>query len=109
MGHGIQWPERAPSRQSGISGVKGHNIKRNYLTGKSRANGRGASNKILTEWFYWSSFKRARNGYVAELGIWLDSPMIDVLIGEGAQEREFPGRFILFGSSGYLVSNRIKL
>ncbi len=30
------WPERAPSRQSGIGGVKGHNTKRNYLAGKPR-------------------------------------------------------------------------
>jgi len=63
----------------------------------------------LVEWFYWRSFKRARNEYAAELGIWLDSPMIDVLIGESALKREFPERFILFGSSGYLVGNRIKL
>jgi hypothetical protein len=35
--------------------------------------------------------------------------MIDVLMGEGAVKREFPGKFILFGSSGYLVGNRIKL
>jgi hypothetical protein len=32
------------------------------------------------EWFYWSSFKPARNEYAAELGIWLDSPTIDVLM-----------------------------
>jgi succinate dehydrogenase/fumarate reductase flavoprotein subunit len=31
-----------------------------------------------------------------KLGIWLDSPMIDMLSGEGTVEREFPGKFILY-------------
>ncbi|MDY6861379.1 MAG: FAD-binding protein [Thermodesulfobacteriota bacterium] len=31
-----------------------------------------------------------------KLGVWLDSPMIDILSGEGAVEREFPGKFILY-------------
>jgi succinate dehydrogenase/fumarate reductase flavoprotein subunit len=31
-----------------------------------------------------------------KFGIWLDSPMIDMLEGEGTVEREFPGKFILF-------------
>jgi succinate dehydrogenase/fumarate reductase flavoprotein subunit len=30
------------------------------------------------------------------LGIWLDSPMIDMLSGEGTVRREFPGKYILF-------------
>ncbi len=29
-------------------------------------------------------------------GVWLDSPMIDLLMGEGTVEKEFPGKFILF-------------
>ncbi len=32
----VRWPDRAPSRSIGIGGIKGHNIKRNYLTGKPR-------------------------------------------------------------------------
>jgi len=51
MNHGIQWSEHAPSRQSWIGGVKRHNMKRNYLSGKSRAYGREASNRI-----WWNSF-----------------------------------------------------
>jgi hypothetical protein len=31
-----QWPERAPSHQSGMGGVKGHNIKWYYISGKLR-------------------------------------------------------------------------
>jgi len=30
------------------------------------------------------------------LGIWLDSPMIDMLSGEGTVRKEFPGKYILF-------------
>jgi succinate dehydrogenase / fumarate reductase flavoprotein subunit/L-aspartate oxidase len=30
------------------------------------------------------------------LGIWLDSPMIEVLAGEGTVKREFPGKYILY-------------
>jgi succinate dehydrogenase/fumarate reductase flavoprotein subunit len=30
------------------------------------------------------------------LGVWLDSPMIDMLAGEGTVRREFPGKYILF-------------
>ncbi|MGD8395781.1 MAG: FAD-binding protein [Candidatus Eiseniibacteriota bacterium] len=30
------------------------------------------------------------------LGIWLDSPMIDMLAGEGTVKREFPGKYILY-------------
>jgi succinate dehydrogenase/fumarate reductase flavoprotein subunit len=29
-------------------------------------------------------------------GVWLDSPMIDTLLGEGTVEREFPGKHILY-------------
>ncbi len=39
-----------------------------------------------------------------KLGIWLDSPMIDVLMGEGAVKREFPGKFILFKRYGIDIS-----
>jgi succinate dehydrogenase/fumarate reductase flavoprotein subunit len=31
-----------------------------------------------------------------KLGIWLDSPMIEMLSGEGTVEREFPGKHILY-------------
>jgi succinate dehydrogenase/fumarate reductase flavoprotein subunit len=31
-----------------------------------------------------------------KLGLWLDSPMIDVLEGEGYVRQEFPGKYILF-------------
>ncbi len=31
-----------------------------------------------------------------KFGVWLDSPMIDMLEGEGTVEREFPAKFILF-------------
>jgi succinate dehydrogenase / fumarate reductase flavoprotein subunit/L-aspartate oxidase len=39
-----------------------------------------------------------------KLGIWLDSPMIDILMGEGAVKREFPGKFILFKRYGIDIS-----
>jgi succinate dehydrogenase / fumarate reductase flavoprotein subunit/L-aspartate oxidase len=39
-----------------------------------------------------------------KLGIWLDSPMIEVLMGEGAVKREFPGKFILFKRYGIDIS-----
>jgi len=35
-----------------------------------------------------------------KVGIWLDSPMIDILMGEGAVRREFPGKYILFKRFG---------
>jgi succinate dehydrogenase/fumarate reductase flavoprotein subunit len=35
-----------------------------------------------------------------KLGVWLDSPMIDVLKGEGTVRREFPGKWILFHRYG---------
>jgi len=39
-----------------------------------------------------------------KVGIWLDSPMIDVLMGEGAVRREFPGKYILFKRYGIDIS-----
>lgn len=39
----------------------------------------------LMEGLYWNSFKWTRNEYAEELGIWLDSSMIDVLM-EGGRE-----------------------
>jgi succinate dehydrogenase / fumarate reductase flavoprotein subunit/L-aspartate oxidase len=39
-----------------------------------------------------------------KLGIWLDSPMVDILMGEGAVKREFPGKFILFKRYGIDIS-----
>jgi len=35
-----------------------------------------------------------------KLGVWLDSPMIDTLSGEGTVEREFPGKHILYKRFG---------
>lgn len=35
-------------------------------------------------------------GQAGKYGVWLDSPMIDLLEGEGTVEREFPAKFILF-------------
>jgi succinate dehydrogenase/fumarate reductase flavoprotein subunit len=35
-----------------------------------------------------------------KVGIWLDSPMIEILMGEGAVRREFPGKYILFKRFG---------
>jgi succinate dehydrogenase / fumarate reductase flavoprotein subunit/L-aspartate oxidase len=35
-----------------------------------------------------------------KLGIWLDSPMIDMLQGEGTVEKEFPGKHILYERFG---------
>jgi succinate dehydrogenase / fumarate reductase flavoprotein subunit/L-aspartate oxidase len=39
-----------------------------------------------------------------KVGIWLDSPMIDVLSGEGTVQREFPGKYILFKRHGIDIS-----
>ena len=39
-----------------------------------------------------------------KLGIWLDSPMIDMLMGEGAVKREFPGKHILLKRFGIDIS-----
>jgi succinate dehydrogenase / fumarate reductase flavoprotein subunit/L-aspartate oxidase len=37
-------------------------------------------------------------------GVWLDSPMIEILMGEGSVKREFPGKFILFKRYGIDIS-----
>ena len=42
--------------------------------------------------------------YTGKVGIWLDSPMIDILMGEGAVKREFPGKSILFKRYGIDIS-----
>jgi len=39
-----------------------------------------------------------------KLGVWLDSPMIDILMGEGAVEREFPGKLIVYRRFGIDIS-----
>ncbi|MFH2035543.1 MAG: FAD-binding protein [Candidatus Zixiibacteriota bacterium] len=39
-----------------------------------------------------------------KFGIWLDSPMIDMLSGEGTVEREFPGKYILYKRFGIDIS-----
>jgi succinate dehydrogenase / fumarate reductase flavoprotein subunit/L-aspartate oxidase len=37
-------------------------------------------------------------------GVWLDSPMIEMLSGEGTVRREFPGKYILFKRYGIDIS-----
>jgi succinate dehydrogenase/fumarate reductase flavoprotein subunit len=39
-----------------------------------------------------------------KVGVWLDSPMIDLLKGEGTVKREFPGKHILFRRYGIDIS-----
>ena len=39
-----------------------------------------------------------------KMAIWLDSPMIDMLMGEGTVKREFPGKSILFKRFGIDIS-----
>ncbi len=39
-----------------------------------------------------------------KLGIWLDSPMIDDLVGPGTVEKEFPGKYILYKRFGIDIS-----
>jgi succinate dehydrogenase/fumarate reductase flavoprotein subunit len=39
-----------------------------------------------------------------KLGVWLDSPMIDMLSGEGTVEREFPGKNILYDRFGINIA-----
>lgn len=39
-----------------------------------------------------------------KVGVWLDSPMIDILMGEGAVKKEFPGKYILFKRYGIDIS-----
>jgi succinate dehydrogenase / fumarate reductase flavoprotein subunit/L-aspartate oxidase len=38
------------------------------------------------------------------VGVWLDSPMIDMLSGEGTVQHEFPGKYILFKRHGIDIS-----
>ena len=39
-----------------------------------------------------------------KLGVWLDSPMIDILSGEGVVERDFPGKYIVYKRFGIDIS-----
>jgi succinate dehydrogenase/fumarate reductase flavoprotein subunit len=39
-----------------------------------------------------------------KFGIWLDSPMIDILKGEGTVRKEFPGKWILFHRYGIEIT-----
>jgi len=39
-----------------------------------------------------------------KLGVWLDSPIIDLLSGEGTVQKEFPGKFILYKRHGIDIS-----
>jgi len=39
-----------------------------------------------------------------KVGVWLDSPMIDMLVGEGTVEKEFPGKFILYKRFGINIA-----
>ncbi|MBU2535452.1 MAG: FAD-binding protein [Chloroflexota bacterium] len=41
-----------------------------------------------------------------KLGVWLDSPMVDILMGEGAVEREFPGKFIVYRRFGIDIARQ---
>jgi succinate dehydrogenase / fumarate reductase flavoprotein subunit/L-aspartate oxidase len=41
---------------------------------------------------------------LGKVGVWLDSPMIEILMGEGSVKREFPGKFILFKRYGIDIS-----
>lgn len=43
-------------------------------------------------------------GPAEKWGVWLDSPMIDMLEGEGTVEREFPAKFILYKRYGIDIS-----
>lgn len=43
-------------------------------------------------------------GQPGKFGVWLDSPMIELLEGEGYVEREFPAKFILFKRYGIDIS-----
>jgi succinate dehydrogenase / fumarate reductase flavoprotein subunit/L-aspartate oxidase len=40
------------------------------------------------------------------VGVWLDSPMIDDLAGEGTVRREFPGKYILYKRFGIDISKQ---
>lgn len=43
-------------------------------------------------------------GQANKFGVWLDSPMIEMLEGAGTVEREFPAKFILFKRYGINIS-----
>ncbi len=43
-------------------------------------------------------------GQPGKFGVWLDSPMIDLLEGEGTVEKEFPAKFILYKRYGINIS-----
>ena len=45
-------------------------------------------------------------GQAGKFGVWLDSPMIDMLEGEGTVEREFPAKFILFKRYGIDIAKQ---
>jgi succinate dehydrogenase / fumarate reductase flavoprotein subunit/L-aspartate oxidase len=45
-------------------------------------------------------------GRPGKFGVWLDSPMIELLEGEGYVEREFPAKFILFKRYGIDISKQ---
>ncbi len=40
------------------------------------------------------------------IGIWLDSPMIDLIHGEGTVRREFPGKYIIFKRHGIDIGKK---
>ncbi len=55
----------------------------------------------------WECSKDRGNGVptpTGKFGVWLDSPMIDDLHGEGTVKREFPGKHILFRRYGIDIS-----
>src|SRR5512137_2966761 len=39
-----------------------------------------------------------------KVGVWLDSPIIEQIMGEGSVKREFPGKYILFSRYGIDIS-----
>jgi len=41
-----------------------------------------------------------------KLGVWLDSPMIDILMGEGTVEREFMGKYIVYRRFGIDIAKQ---
>ncbi len=43
---------------------------------------------------------------IGKMGTWLDSPMIDVLKGEGTVKAEFPGKYIMFKRYGIDISKQ---
>ena len=43
---------------------------------------------------------------IGKVGTWLDSPMIDILKGEGTVKAEFPGKYIMFKRYGIDISKQ---